>query len=511
MINYRKHIDDFFREKLGNYREAPPPEAWGELEQRLDGLTPALPSQYYRFIPHIAIISLLVVMGISAGKKLAGNTGNTVPLISSTTGQPVALQTNPSQNSPTANEETVTPAGSSDQGSATQQNTASKEEAGGKPTNNNSIQVIPVSASSIGNNTGRRKHNKHYLASRMMGRTSPFRQEERSNWTGTKPKEETVYNAPVNNEQPIEATNNNSAASPGLTLSGKPRQEEILPGTFKKEESKKVNNQNGEEPTARTKRLNIGFIRFEAGVKGGYEQGFTDGSAKKYVVSPYLQYNISSKVAIMTQPAVKYANVDTRNLGSKSYYNVNNRITSNDSSYPIYDTRGTSIDTFTVHKFTTTQSHDSIVKSYKNGGSYMEYELPVLVKIKLSNKVSVYGGLNMIYNKPSGVTETTTGAKGLTRKSVSQPDTVLLGTPVSSPDVNFVYNGAPIQDYKNPYPAQPTSQLSVGYMLGLSYSLNKRWLTDALIQQTPINTKSSNVLNSTTTYFRISIGYKLTK
>ena len=98
MINYRKHIDDFFREKLGNYREAPPPEAWGELEQRLDGLTPALPGSYYKFLPHIAIISLLVVMGISAGKKLVGTTGNSAPLISSTTGQPTQLRSTATEN-----------------------------------------------------------------------------------------------------------------------------------------------------------------------------------------------------------------------------------------------------------------------------------------------------------------------------------------------------------------------------------------------------------------------------
>ena len=509
MINYRKHIDDFFREKLGNYREAPPPEAWGELEQRLDGLTPALPSQYYRFIPHIAIISLLVVMGISAGKKLAGNTSNVMPLISSTTGQPVALRNTATENGLKPEGQTETPAGSSDQGSATQQNTIGKEEAGGIPANNtNSSQVLPVSAGSSRNNTGTRKHNKHYLASRMMGRTSPFRQEERSNWTGTKPKEETVYNTPGNNDQPAEATNNNSAASPGLTLSGKPSQEEILPGTFKKEESKKANNQNGEEPAERTKRSKIGYSRFEAGVKGGYEQGFTEGSSKKYVVSPYLQFNISSKVAIMTQPAVKYANVSSRSLGTNAYYD---NAKTNLSSTPISDTVGYFGGLPQVKdstKFTYTANYKSIVKSYKYGGSYFEFEMPVMMKYALTNKLSVFGGLNIIFSKVNLYSENTNASQ------VNNSNSVTVSGVQDNPPAGFVTSikGSPITEYKgSPYPIQTTEQFSAGYLMGLTYNYNKRWLADALIQQAPLNTSGNNTQALSTTYFRFSIGYKLTK
>jgi hypothetical protein len=70
MNNYRKHIDDFFREKLGNYRETPPAEAWGELEERLDGLTPSAPGRNYRWVWHAAMISILAVLGVSAGKSI---------------------------------------------------------------------------------------------------------------------------------------------------------------------------------------------------------------------------------------------------------------------------------------------------------------------------------------------------------------------------------------------------------------------------------------------------------
>jgi hypothetical protein len=52
-------------------------------------------------------------------------------------------------------------------------------------------------------------------------------------------------------------------------------------------------------------------------------------------------------------------------------------------------------------------------------------------------------------------------------------------------------------------------------MLGVSYEYSKRWLVDALIQQNPANKDirggaDINVPLSAT-YFRLSVGYKLTK
>src|ERR1035437_5971215 len=88
MRNYRKHIDDFFREKLANYRETPPPEAWEELDIRLDTLKPAIHSFPSRWLWHLAIVSLIVFLGISVGKRMinkpASDTQNNI-LASNTT------------------------------------------------------------------------------------------------------------------------------------------------------------------------------------------------------------------------------------------------------------------------------------------------------------------------------------------------------------------------------------------------------------------------------------------
>ncbi len=516
MIKYRKHIDDFFREKLGNYREAPPPEAWGELEQRLDGLTPALPSSYYRFLPHIAIISLLVILGISAGKKLVGNAGNSAPLISSTTGQPTSLRNTATENSTVVQNQTNTPAGNSEPGSAVQQNKDNRQEtAGDQQNNSNGNQALPLSAKKSSKKAGNKNRSNHYLASRMMGRTAPFGQEGKTNWTGAKPQAGTVYNAPVNNTQTTEISNSNSAASPDLPLSSKSHQEEILPGTLK-EVIKAGKSQDGVKPAERTKSSKIGFRRFEAGVKGGFEQGFTESAAKKYVVSPYLQYNISRKVAIMTQPAVKYANVSSRNLGSKSYYdNYTNESKTYDSVRSIQHIGGLD-ETYYTTIFKYTESHDSIVKSYKYGGSYFEFEMPLLAKYALSNRLSVYGGVNVVYSKFNGYTESTYINKGITTSNRTSVD---VPTPNDQQFANapagFWYNiqGNNYAEYKgSPYPTQAKGQINIGYQLGFSYNCSNRWMADALLQQAPVSTTGGNNNPSiSTTNLRISIGYKLTK
>ncbi len=78
MSNYWKHIDDFFREKLGRYRETPPPDVWEALDKQLDGLipsptTPSAPRPSFRWLGHLAMVSLVAVLSIPLVKKLTGS------------------------------------------------------------------------------------------------------------------------------------------------------------------------------------------------------------------------------------------------------------------------------------------------------------------------------------------------------------------------------------------------------------------------------------------------------
>ncbi len=76
MKNYLKHIDDFFREKLGRYRETPPPDVWEALDKQLDGLIPSAPKPSFRWGGHIAMVSLVAVLSIPVVKKILGNKGH---------------------------------------------------------------------------------------------------------------------------------------------------------------------------------------------------------------------------------------------------------------------------------------------------------------------------------------------------------------------------------------------------------------------------------------------------
>jgi hypothetical protein len=222
----------------------------------------------------------------------------------------------------------------------------------------------------------------------------------------------------------------------------------------------------------------------------------------------------------MIQPAAKYAKSAVRSIGTaESYYTVNadGKVTTLNTQEETR-TEGSNTDTFFNTTFRYTQSHDSIVKINKAGGVYMEYELPVLIKYNLTAKAAVYGGVNIVYSKMKGVAEHTYTQAGIVRSV----DTLIKGSvrktmPVAPPlDDMITYSGTTFSDYNGPlYPATQANQVRLGAMLGFSYECSDRWLLDALIQQNPApkDMRGGYNLNAplSSTYFRLSVGYKLTK
>jgi hypothetical protein len=250
----------------------------------------------------------------------------------------------------------------------------------------------------------------------------------------------------------------------------------------------------------------------------GFEGGFDAGAANKFVVSPYLQYNLSPRLSVMLQPAIKAANTSGKNIGTpQSYYKTNeDGKIATDYVTPYTQTIGGSIVIVNYRsEYTYTQTHDSIVKSYKAGGNYTEFELPILLKYALCKKLSVYGGLNLVYSKTAGITENTFSKKGILR-SMDVYDTTILAPTAPPANVGITYNGTPFSNYTGPlYTTQQSSQFRLGYMLGFTYTCRERWLLDALVQQAPAATDVKGGYNLNTplssTYFRLSIGYKLIK
>jgi hypothetical protein len=87
--------------------------------------------------------------------------------------------------------------------------------------------------------------------------------------------------------------------------------------------------------------------------------------------------------------------------------------------------------------------------------------------------------------------------------------------PLALSDV-ITYGGYSYSDYKAPvYTNTQSSSIKLGYMIGLSYEYSHKWLFDALMQQAPVKPYLQGGYNVNSTlsapYFRLSVGYKLTK
>jgi len=508
MKNYRKHIDDFFREKLGRYTETPPAEVWEELEGRLDGLTPApMPHNYFRWLWHVGIVSLLMVLGVSVVRKNISNYAATNTVASNDAG----VTAHTSNNNANAVANSALSAGKTATGG---------EETAATGNNANTQENITGSANQPTNNHHYSGASRTASNNYPIAYTQPTGKNYGSTTTNANEPQQTpnTYNSRPSKPGPSVEINDNEviAASPNTTLSNTSKAAPTpaatkapaaLPGTLKNPVAKKND--------ARSK---PDFNRLEAGIKGGYEVGFNEGAAQKFVISPYLQYNLSRKLSVMLQPAIKYANASTQNVGNaQSFYQANEDGTITHTSTPNTITIVTTKDTTSwTSTYNTTQSHDSIVKSNRTGGTYMEFEVPILLKYKISKKVSVYGGVNLVYNKLTGVTENTYTAKGISKSITYTINTDSLpALNYVPPGHNITYNVPSFSTYKDVLITPPSNQMNIGYMVGFTYNYSKRWLIDALMEQVPLapDVKSGYNINTplSSPYFRLSVGYTLIK
>ncbi len=517
MSNYRKHIDRLFKEKLGNYRETPPPDVWDALETRLDGLAPVPSGFPFRWIAHIVIISAIVILGVVVSKEKMSNSGNTqtAPLAQNNT-------TQGAQPAPYGNTESTTGAQPAQTGvGETSATVGSNTTTSGR----NNYEADNKQASPVNNTPHNASSKQMALASTKSKQNKKPQTRNYGNKT-TSVNPSSTYNAPkstssyqkspISNPSPEDFTNDPvTDASPNTTLSvvAKP---EVPAGT------ENIKSTTTPPVTAAIKgkaKHKPVFPLFEAGVKMGYEGGFTADAAKKAVVSPYLQYNLSPKFSVMIQPAIKAASSPNRTIGApETYYNANPedaKVTQNGPTVVKTVGSGSNIVTTYTTSYTYSQTHDSIVKTNKTGGTAIEYELPVMLKYNVTKHLSVYGGPNMVYSKYPAITEETYTQDNIVR---SYDKTVVSNTaPTGTPTLTgFTYTGKNISSDDGPLvPAQSGYQFRPGYMVGISYTYRTKWLLDAQIQQNPAKAdyKGGYNLNAplSAPYFRLSVGYKLTK
>ncbi len=503
MKNYKKYIDDFFREKLGNYRETPPPEVWDDLETRLDGLLPDMQHFSYRWLRHFAIVSLILLLGVSLVKKISGNS---------------ASENTPMNEKPIAKVQVGIPATG-----ITADKSLVKGEDGVSAENNmpdkkvnekleKSMAIDQQSKTNKHSNNNINSHNRITIANKQPSQNKFHASVKLNN----EPLQtENIYQGNSSKTGPAEGTSESTQAL-GFNVNTSASQKSVLPGTFKKE--KPDNSKTKASEKVGDAHNKPALHKFEAGIKGGYERGFYDDAATKFVAAPYLQYNINHRFSIMVQPAIKSSTISTRKIGRpQSNYKSNNDSNATLSGNPVVSyivEGGSTTDTLYTTKYTYTQTHDSIVKSYTYGGSYLEFEFPILLKYNISQNVSVYGGVNINYSKLLGIKENIYTKQGI-KISIDSTNTT------SGAPNHLSINSVIIQSTQNSnndgslYATPSGGLIRVGYMLGFSYEYSDRWLFDALIQQTPVKPYMQGGYNTNTSvssaYFRLSVGYKLIK
>jgi len=502
----KKHIDDLFREKLGDYAEVPPADAWGELDSRLDVLTPAVPHAPYHWLGHVGMVSVIAVLGVSVMSRFVSDKAG-VASVSGTENVakveqdgPAYTQSAPQQQAadevavPSAQNESLEENASQGQVFAGATGAAGNTPASGAASNSTAGVAIASG----------KQHKGHKSVVRLLSKGH-----ERPGHAADEPAQNNSGSSDNNSNKSSNSSDNqyNSEKS-----NSQKNNDVNTPIAFAKPLKKNL----PDALAAAKEKANVDFPRWGAGVKVGYERGADNIAAKKVVVAPYLQYNISRKVAIIVQPAVKFANSPVRNISSRSYYAAKNDGTVTAiQNYVEPRAEGGVVDTYYFSRFRYTRSYDSIVKNETIGGRYLEFELPVMMRYSVAKNVSVYGGINMVFSQLSGVKQTT-NIKTISKSADSlMSSRSVTPTPVAIDDI-IKYDGTPISEYNGPlYPSSQVNHLRLGATVGVTYEYSNRWLLDALVQQTPAPKDMRGAYNInaplSSTYFRLSVGYKLTK
>lgn len=516
MDKKRKHIDDLFRDKLGSYTEAPPSDAWSDMDKKLDTLVPhARVTNPYRWLGHFGIVSLIVALGVSVISKFGGSSNSELAVADKQ--QIVNKIDNSSSsmavdNATQATVETAVPESieseNDNTGTAVVLNARPADALGfgesySENADNEYVEgVTEIRKEIVEENSGRQtgngvSYNSAYAAGNSGNTSNAYGAEgtygvngagNRTTATGT-----------------VAPGNTNTAADDQFLK----RMNATLPADAPQKAA-------GTQLGSKANRME-GIERWNFGVKAGYERGFNNTAATAYVVSPYVSYNLSPKVAVMMQPAVKMANVQERTIGdARTYIKMNNdALVTATESFTTSQVEGTSVVFYNNTRYHYSRSHDEITKTNKTGGNYMQYELPVMVSYKVGKRMSAYAGVNVVYGKTQGVTEHTSTNAGIVRTA----DTLITskGTPVAPAAEGIITNnGTSLAEYNGPiYPATREQLLRLGATVGLSYEYGNRWLVDALVQKTPAPAavRAGYNINAplSAPAFRVSVGYKIKK
>jgi hypothetical protein len=276
----------------------------------------------------------------------------------------------------------------------------------------------------------------------------------------------------------------------------------------------------GAEPAVALRNFNK--INLEGGIKVGYERGFGGLNAAGPVISPYIQWNISPKLAFVLMPAFRYNQINMMELFAQQAYH---RITSQtrDSLHTVSQDslQGPMIQRRYFYKNT----YDSIVAGYKiNEQKFWEIDLPLLLKYKLSDKLSMLVGPYLTFGNLIQIEGSTKEYTGFKRQDsliyAPVPDSSgnpggNNGYPNPAGITNYFYYNTPAYTGSSPaaYANPATNPARFGLMFGLSYELGKRVLIDVLVRQNLSDMRyiANEQVRKTYTapYIRTTIGVRL--
>lgn len=516
MHDEHKNIDDLFREGLGNYTEVPDAAVWADIERKLDesnpggGATKGFGSGKI-FLAIIAGIAIFFALKWALHDKHRQDKKDAIVITNEHNTSQTAFGSEPNN--------TTTNTASTNNTESKGNNKEDKDLTAPTSNNNEASIYAKNNANALtGNKAGAgttklsHRHRSHFFS----GIAKAFSRKNNASARSAKLKlEDQQANDPKQPvEKPFNPTKENITALNGKTKI------DLLNAQFPGKDFDTVDNGNTLARLLRRVRHSLVQSGIEGGVKAGVERGFNDYTATKYLLAPYLQYNISNKLSVLLQPALKYDVLNKTQIApATAYYNLTNSTVTTGHIIHKGDSLTAAPDTITRRYFYK-QTHDSILIGYKTAKkSYMEFEIPVLLQYKLTKDLSVYGGINFNFVKVVQVKEDRQVYSNITQYDTVNyapiPVTATASTP-PSPDSLFKSSVKSYSTYSANAIQNPASDpLKLGYMVGFNYRLKQRWMVDVLMQQMLSN--SAYIPNDKVRsiykqpYFRLMVGYSLFK
>ncbi|MBA3830031.1 MAG: hypothetical protein H0X33_13910 [Taibaiella sp.] len=584
MDNRKIHIDDFFREEIGNAAETPPSQVWDDLEKRLDPGKGRKPFAWWWVMLFLFLVagggiylgrgyittsskednskatatvpSLIPVTSVSTitnkgmSKKATSITSDsTTADISVTSVQKVRTPIHskkqfetsiltPSPNTIRINDTQVTATRthahhsslpSSPNVNPIKNTTPYLSRTNGKNFNSNSVAktnnninyrdtltgAIPLISS---NNTARPVVDKP-----VTGQTKAEKQSTTNNNKTFAEKE--YAKTPLTNKTPSDLAIKTkkesdilkqSLATPITTekalanyIAEKPQPVQSEPKVTPSNATNAKVNSSNDSAAQNTSTAELGGKKFsfaatQGGIKASLGHGTQSFNTTYIVLSPYLQIDWTKRFSVFFAPGIKYNIVNKNPFGGDPtpyYTNVSDSVTT-------IGTHAHAAGTYNVYSFQ--QSYDSITVSHTVSRSYLEFELPILLKYLITDKFSIAAGPVFTFGS-SATIQSVINRYG--RYTLTGPDSVIAPASFTAAHANTIFTH-PMPQYDSVlYQNVTSNQFHWGYMVEVNYLFSERFFISASIQQN-LSDKgfSPNPYITdlyTQPYFRVSLGYKI--